>query len=134
VGETGVVPSVNQIEVHPFFRNDAACAASRRHGTAVEAWSPLAQGQLLHDDAVAEIATGHGKTAAQVVLRWHVQHGNIAIPKSMHRARMQENLEIFDFELSGYELARIDALGRGSDGRIGPDPNTFDWFPPLSVS
>src|SRR6478752_6863710 len=90
VAETGVVPAVNQIEVHPYFTNVAARAASARHGIAVEAWSPIGQGVLLDDPAIGRIAAAHQKTAAQVTLRWHVQHDHIIFPKSMHRERMQE--------------------------------------------
>ena len=100
IGETGVVPAVNQIEVHPYFTNDAARAASARHGIAIEAWSPIGQGVLLDDPAIGRIAAAHQKTVAQVTLRWHIQHDHIIFPKSMHRERMQENLAIFDFELS----------------------------------
>ena len=129
--ETGTVPVVNQIEVHPYFRNDVARAASLRHGITVEAWSPLGQGKLLDDTAIAELAAAHGKTVAQVVLRWHIQHGHVVFPKTMHRERMEENLAIFDFELSQDEIAAIDALDRGEAGRIGPNPETFDWVPQL---
>jgi 2,5-diketo-D-gluconate reductase A len=129
IGETGVVPAVNQIEVHPYFRNDAARAESRRHAVAVEAWSPLAQGQLLEDERIGRIATDRGKTVAQVILRWHIQHGHIVFPKSMHRQRMEENLAIFDFELSADTVTAIDALDKAESGRIGPNPDTFDWMP-----
>jgi 2,5-diketo-D-gluconate reductase A len=129
ISETSVVPVVNQIEIHPYFRNEAACAASRRHGIAVEAWSPLAQGQLFGDETVGRIATDHGKTVAQIVLRWHVQHGHIVIPKSMHRPRMEENLAVFDFELADDSVRAIDALDKNDGGRIGPNPDTFDWMP-----
>ncbi|MCC7372775.1 MAG: aldo/keto reductase [Chloroflexi bacterium] len=125
VGETGAVPAVNQIEVHPYFTNVAARAASARHGVAVEAWSPLGQGVLLDDGAIGRIAAAHGKTVAQVALRWHVQHGHIIFPKSAHRERMQENLAVFDFELSAEEMATLDGLDRGERGRTGPNPDTF---------
>jgi 2,5-diketo-D-gluconate reductase A len=129
IAETGVVPAVNQIEVHPYFRNDAARAASTRHGIAVEAWSPLGQGKALQDEVIARIAAASGKSSAQVVLRWHLQHGHIAIPKSTHRERMQENFDLFDFELSPEEMASIDALDQGESGRIGGNPDTWDWIP-----
>jgi 2,5-diketo-D-gluconate reductase A len=125
IGETGVVPAVNQIEVHPYFANVAAREASVRHGIAVEAWSPLGQGVLLDDPAIGRIAAAREKTVAQVVLRWHVQHGHIIFPKSMRRERMQENLDIFDFELSAEEMASLDGLDRGERGRTGPNPDTF---------
>lgn len=129
INETGIVPAVNQMEVHPYFHNDAACAASRRHGLAIEAFSPLGQGKLLDDVVIRKVAATKGKTSAQVILRWHIQHGNIVFPKSMHRERMQENLDLFDFDLSPAEVAAIDALDRGESGRIGPNPDTFDWIP-----
>jgi 2,5-diketo-D-gluconate reductase A len=129
IGETGVAPAVNQVEVHPYFRNDAVRDATRRHGIAIEAWSPLGQGHLLGDPAIAAIAKAHGKTVSQVLLRWHVQNGHIVFPKSMHRARMEENLAIFDFHLSDADVSAIDALGRGDAGRIGPNPDTFAWLP-----
>ena len=129
VSATGVVPAVNQIEVHPYFRNDAARAASARHGVMIEAWSPLGQGTVLQDSVIAAIARTLGKSLAQVVLRWHIQHGHVIIPKSNHEERMRENLDIFDFELSTGEMARIDALDRGEVGRIGPNPDTFAWIP-----
>jgi 2,5-diketo-D-gluconate reductase A len=126
---TGIVPAVNQIEVHPYHRNDAARSASLRHGIVVEAWSPLGQGKLLDDPVIGEIARARGKSAAQVILRWHLQHGHVIFPKSARLERMRENLDLFDFELSAAEVARIDALDRGEAGRIGPNPDTFDWLP-----
>ncbi len=125
IGETGVVPVVNQIEVHPYFRNDAARQASARHGIAVEAWSPLGQGRVLGDETLARIARAHGRSVAQIILRWHVQHGSIVIPLSSKKERMRENRELFDFELSGTEMALIDRLDEGEDGRTGPHPDTF---------
>jgi len=129
VDATGVVPVVNQIEVHPYFANRAARESCARHGIAVESWSPLGQGRLLDDPVIGRIAAEHGRSAAQIILRWHVQHGLVVIPKTMSRARMEENLSIFDFELSAEELAAIDALDRGEAGRTGPHPDTFDWLP-----
>lgn len=125
ITETGVVPAVNQIEVHPSFNNDGAREASIRHGIAVEAWSPLGQGKILDDSIIGQIAALHGKTSAQVILRWQIQHGHIVFPKSMHRERMEENFNIFDFELTAGEVASIDALDKGEAGRIGPNPNSF---------
>ena len=129
IRETGTRPAVNQIEVHPYFRNDAARHASQRHGIAVEAWSPLGQGAVLKDEVIERIAAGHGKTTAQVTLRWHVQHGHIIFPKSARPERMTENIRIFDFALADEDMAAIDALDRGEDGRIGPNPDKFDWVP-----
>jgi len=129
IRETGTRPAVNQIEVHPYFRNDAARHASQQHDIAVEAWSPLGQGAVLKDEVIERIAAGHGKTTAQVILRWHVQHGHIIFPKSARPERMTENIRIFDFALADEDMAAIDALDRGEDGRIGPNPDKFDWVP-----
>ena len=129
VAETGIVPTVNQIEVHPYFTNEDARAASIRHGIEVEAWSPIAQGAVLDDEVIGKIAAAHGKKPSQVALRWHVERGDIIFPKSMHRERMQENFDIFDFELSADEVAEISALDKGEDGRTGPNPDTFDYIP-----
>jgi len=129
INETGITPVVNQIEVHPGFNNDAARAASASHGIAVEAWSPLGQGKVLKDEVISGIAREKDKTSAQIILRWHIQHGHIVFPKSMHRERMQENLDLFDFDLSPTEVATIDALDKGETGRVGPNPDTFDWLP-----
>jgi 2,5-diketo-D-gluconate reductase A len=129
VAETGVVPAVNQIEVHPYFTNEDARAASIRHGIEVEAWSPIAQGKVLDDSVIGKIAAAHGKTASQVTLRWHVERGDIVFPKSTHEERMRENFEIFDFTLTHDEVAEISALDRGESGRTGPNPDTFDYVP-----
>ena len=129
IEETGVAPAVNQIEVHPYFTNEAARAASIRHGVEVEAWSPIAQGKVLDDDVIGKIAADHGKTPSQVTLRWHVERGDIVFPKSMHVERMRENFDIFDFTLTADEVAQISALDRGEDGRNGPNPDTFDYIP-----
>jgi 2,5-diketo-D-gluconate reductase A len=128
VTETGVAPAVNQIEVHPGFNNSAARDASRRHGTQVEAWSPLGQGKILDEDTITQIASRQGRSNAQVILRWHTQHGHVVIVKSMHRDRMKANLDL-GFELSQEEIATIDALDRGEAGRVGPNPDAFDWLP-----
>ncbi len=129
IAETGVVPAVNQIEVHPYFTNEEARAASIRHGVEVEAWSPIAQGAVLSDPVIGEIAAAHGKSVSQVTLRWHVERGDIVFPKSMHEERMRENFDIFDFSLTVEEVERIAALDRGAEGRRGPDPDTFDYVP-----
>ncbi|MGA8246787.1 MAG: aldo/keto reductase [Nocardioides sp.] len=128
IDETGVVPTVNQIEVHPFFGNEAARAADRQHGIATEAWAPIAKGKVTDDPTIAEIATRVGRTPAQVALRWHLQRGDIVFPKSTHAERMRENFAIFDFELSEDDVARIAGLDRGENGRTGPNPNTMDWL------
>jgi len=129
VAETGVVPTVNQIEVHPFFGNEAARAGSHKHGVAVEAWSPIAQGKVLDDETIGKIAAAHGRTPSQVTLRWHLQRGDIVFPKSMKVERMQENFDVLEFELSEDEMTAISGLDRGEDGRIGPNPDSFDYIP-----
>ncbi len=129
VEETGVVPAVNQIEVHPYFTNEDARKGSHRHEIAVEAWSPIAKGKVVDDATIQEIAEKHGRTPSQVTLRWHVERGDIVFPKSMKKERMEENFAIFDFSLSEDEVARIGALDEGEAGRTGPNPNTFDYVP-----
>src|SRR3954453_10906218 len=129
VSETGVVPAVNQIEVHPYFTNEDPRAASIRHGIEVEAWSPIAQGAVLDDPVIGKIAAAHGRTLSQVTLRWHIERGDIVFPKSMREERMRENFDIFDFSLSEEEVRRIAALDKGEEGRTGPSPNTFDYVP-----
>jgi 2,5-diketo-D-gluconate reductase A len=127
---TGVVPAVNQIEVHPYFANEAARAATLAHGAKVESWSPLGQGGgELTDPVVAEIAAAHGKSPAQVLLRWQIDRGDIVFPKSVRRERLEENLAIFDFELSADQVTALAALDKGESGRCGPNPDTFGWIP-----
>ncbi|MCY7399638.1 MAG: aldo/keto reductase [Nocardioides sp.] len=129
VEETGVVPVVNQVEVHPFLSNEDVRAANRRHGVLTEAWSPIAKGAVMDDDTIGEIASLVGRTPAQVALRWHVQRGDIVFPKSMNRNRMQQNFELFDFELEPTHMSAIDELAQGEAGRTGPNPDVFDWIP-----
>jgi len=129
IEETGVVPAVNQIEAHPFFGNEEVRAASAGHGIAVEAWSPIAQGKVNDDATIQAIASRLGRTPAQVALRWHVQRGDIVFPKSMRAERMAENFAIFDFELSPEDMAAVTGLGRGEEGRLGPNPDVFDYIP-----
>ncbi|KAB2344430.1 aldo/keto reductase [Actinomadura rudentiformis] len=125
--ETGTVPAVNQIELHPYLAQKEMRAFHAEHGIATEAWSPLGQGKgLLDDPALTAIAEKHGRSPAQVVLRWHLQSGNIVIPKSVTPARIKENLDVFGFELDAAEMGRIDALDKGK--RFGPDPATFNWM------
>jgi 2,5-diketo-D-gluconate reductase A len=123
------VPAVNQIEVHPYFTNDQVRAYNREHGIVTEAWSPIAQGKVLDDGVITRIADAHGKTSAQVVLRWHIQRGDIVIPKSVHRERMKSNFDIFDFSLEGGEMDAITGLDRGESGRTGPNPDAFAFIP-----
>ncbi|MGZ4443779.1 MAG: aldo/keto reductase [Nocardioidaceae bacterium] len=126
-GETTVVPAVNQVEIHPYFGNEDVRAFDAEHGIATEAWSPIAQGKVLDDATLVRIAESHGKTPAQVTLRWHIQRGDIVFPKSVTRSRVEENFNIFDFELSGTDMTDITALNK--DERIGPDPDTFNYVP-----
>jgi 2,5-diketo-D-gluconate reductase A len=126
VEETGVVPAVNQIEVNPYFTNEAARAADARYGIATEAWSPIARGGIAGDQTIESIAQRVGRTPAQVTLRWHLERGDIIFPKSTHRERMEENFALFDFGLSDEDVATIAALDRGERGRTGPNPNTFE--------
>jgi diketogulonate reductase-like aldo/keto reductase len=122
--ETGTVPAVNQIELHPHFQQQELRALHAQHGIATEAWSPLAQGGVLTEPAVTKIAEAHGVTPAQAVLRWHLQLGNIVIPKSVTPERIRENFDVFGFELSADEMAAIGELDSPT-GRIGPDPAQF---------
>ncbi|HET6210300.1 MAG TPA: aldo/keto reductase [Jatrophihabitans sp.] len=124
--ETSVPPAVNQIELHPYLTQAELRAFDAEHGIATEAWSPIAQGGVLKDPAITSIADAHGRTPAQVVLRWHVQLGNIVFPKSVTPERIKENYDIFDFELSEADLGMISALNRNE--RTGPDPDVFDYI------
>ena len=127
--DTETVPAVNQIEVHPYFTNDAVRAYGIEHTILTEAWSPIAQGDVLDDPVVGQIAQKVAKTPAQVVLRWHIERGDIAFPKSSTPQRIKENIDIFDFELSDDQIDELTGLDRGEAGRRGPDPDTFDWIP-----
>ncbi|BBX63255.1 oxidoreductase [Mycobacterium saskatchewanense] len=127
--ETDTVPSVNQIEVHPYFTNEDVRAYGREHGIATEAWSPIAQGKVLDDPVITRIAEARGKSAAQIVLRWHIQRGDIVFPKSVTPERVKANFELFDFELDGSDMDAISALDKGESGRNGPNPDTFDYVP-----
>jgi 2,5-diketo-D-gluconate reductase A len=122
--ETGTVPAVNQIELHPRFSQEELRRYHADHGIATEAWSPIGQGgDLLQEPTLATLAEKYGKTPAQVVLRWHVQLGNIVFPKSMRPARMRENIDVYDFELSDADMQAVSALDTGT--RMGPDPDEF---------
>src|SRR5215218_8065365 len=127
--ESDTVPAVNQIEVHPYFANDMVRECGREHGIATEAWSPIAQGGVLEDTIIIQIADKVGKTPAQVVLRWHIQRGDIVFPKSVTLSRMKENFELFDFELESGDIDAITALDRREDSRTGPNPDTFAYVP-----
>ena len=127
--EAETVPAVNQIEVHPYLLNERVRVHGAQRGIATEAYSPIAQGAVLDDPVIAEIAAAHERTAAQVVLRWHLQLGSIVFPKSGSPERMRENFELFDFELEDAEVERISGLDRGEDGRTGGHPETFALVP-----
>ena len=127
--QADITPAVNQIEVHPYFTNEVVRAHGEEHQIATEAWSPIAQGKVLDDPTVVRISKATGRTPAQVVLRWHIERGDIVFPKSTTPSRMQENFEIFDFELSGDDTSAISALDKGEAGRTGPNPDTFDMIP-----
>ncbi|MFE4671267.1 aldo/keto reductase [Streptomyces sp. NPDC056721] len=125
LGETSIIPAVNQIELHPHLQQRAAREFHAEQGITTEAWSPLGQGKgLLEVPAIVAIAQKHGRTPAQIVLRWHVQLGNVVIPKSVTPSRIVENIDVFDFELDIEDIAAISALNE--DRRLGPDPATFD--------
>ena len=125
--ETETVPAVNQIEIHPYFNQDDLRAFDREHGIATEAWSPIAQGQVLDDPTIVAIAVRLGRTPAQVALRWHIQRGEIVFPKSSTPSRIAENFAIFDFTLPAEDMAAISSLHR--NGRRGPNPDEFNWIP-----
>jgi 2,5-diketo-D-gluconate reductase A len=125
VDGTGETPAVNQIELHPYLQQEELRLVHDELGIVTEAWSPLAQGAVLDDPVITRIAAAHGRTPAQVVLRWHLQIGNVVIPKSVTPARIKENFEVFDFELTSDDLDAIHALDKGEAGRTGPDPDEF---------
>jgi diketogulonate reductase-like aldo/keto reductase len=134
---TSVVPAVNQIEVHPYFRQSDLLALDTQHGILNQAWSPIggitfyrdgSHGSTLQDPTIGQIATAHGKTPAQVMLRWHVQEGRQVIPKSVTPSRIAENFDIFDFELTDEQLAAIDALDTGVRGGPEPEQITRETF------
>ena len=122
--ETGVVPAVNQVELHPHFQQRALRAFHVEHGIVTESWAPLGRGKGLQDSALASIARKHGKTPAQIVIRWHVENGLMVIPKSATPSRQRENIDVFDFTLDTEDQAAVAALDDPA-GRAGPDPSTF---------
>ena len=127
--EADTVPAVNQIEVHPYLTNEAVRGYGQEHGIVTEAWSPIAQGGVLEDPTITQIAEKAGKTPAQVVLRWHIQRGDIVFPKSVTPSRMEENFDLFDFDLDASDMEEITGLDRGENGRTGPHPDTFAYVP-----
>jgi 2,5-diketo-D-gluconate reductase A len=129
IGGTGVTPAVNQVEVHPYFTNEEVRAFGREHGIVTEAWSPIAQGAVLGDPEVLRVAELVQRTPAQVVLRWHLQRGDVVFPKSVTPARIEENFALFDFALDDEAMSALSHLNKGSAGRTGADPDTFDYVP-----
>lgn len=125
IDETGIVPTVNQIELHPLLQQQELRQLHAELGIATEAWSPLGQGSLLANETVTAVAEAHGKTPAQVLIRWHMQLGNIVIPKSVTPERIVSNFDVFDFELSDQDMASVSSLGDGT--RLGPDPRNFEF-------
>ena len=125
--ETEVRPAVNQIEIHPYLTQDDVRAFDADHEIATEAWSPIAKGMVNDDPTIQRVAARHGKTAAQATLRWAIQRGDIVFPKSVTRSRVEENFDLFDFELSEDDMREITSLNR--DERTGPDPDTFNYIP-----
>jgi 2,5-diketo-D-gluconate reductase A len=123
IAETGVTPAINQVELHPHFQQVGLRREHERLGILTEAWSPLGRGLELEDPAIVEIASAHGRTPAQTIIRWHLQLGNVVIPKSVTPERIVENFDVFDFRLSDAQMLAIEAIDAGT--RIGPEPNTF---------
>ena len=124
IGETGVTPVVNQIELHPRFQQRDKRDFHKAHDIIIESWSPLGSGRMLDDATVAEIARKHRKSIAQTIIRWHLQEGLIVIPKSIHAERIAQNIDVLDFELDAGDLEKIRGLDRGKTGRVGSDPAT----------
>ncbi|TGS16078.1 aldo/keto reductase [Mesorhizobium sp. M2E.F.Ca.ET.209.01.1.1] len=123
IGETGVTPVVNQIELHPRFQQRDKRDFHKKHNIHIESWSPLGSGRLLSDPTLEKLAKKHGKSVAQVTIRWHLQEGLIVIPKSIHQERIAGNFDVFDFELDADDMRTIAGLD-SADGRTGPDPAT----------
>lgn len=123
IDETGVTPAVNQVELHPGFAQKDLRAFHADQGIATESWSPLGQGTVVHEPAIAGLARKYGRSAAQITLRWHLQNGLVVIPKSVTSSRIRANIDVFDFELSAEDMAAIDAIPEGN--RLGPDPAVF---------
>jgi 2,5-diketo-D-gluconate reductase A len=122
IGETGVTPVVNQIELHPRFQQRDKRDFHSQRNIRIESWSPLGSGRMLDDPTIGAIAKKHGKSVAQTIIRWHLHEGLIVIPKSVHKERIAENVAVFDFDLDADDLAKINGLDKGADGRVGSDP------------
>jgi len=127
--ESDTIPAVNQIEAHPYFTNDEVRDHGRSQGIVTEAWSPIAQGGVLGDPVIGKVAESLGKTPAQVVLRWHIERGDVVFPKSTTPSRIRENFQLFDFGLDSADVEVITALNKGEEGRTGPNPDAFDYLP-----
>ncbi|MDD7465388.1 MAG: aldo/keto reductase [Actinomycetaceae bacterium] len=126
LAEVGVMPAINQIEAHPLFRNDTLRAWTKEHGGIVEAWRPIIRGEIFDDPQLSVAAERLGHTPAQLVLRWHIERGDVVFPKSVHLERMRENMGIFDFSLDEHTRAILDGMDRGEAGRTGPHPNELN--------
>lgn len=124
IDATGVVPAVNQIELHPYLQQRELVAVNQQLGIVTESWSPLARGKIIKDPLIRSIGDEISRTPAQVVIRWHLQHGYVVFPKSLHRERMVENFNVFDFELSPEQMERIDSLE--CNGRVGSHPDQME--------
>lgn len=127
IGETGEVPVINQIELHPYFQQRGQRDYLDGHDIQIESYSPLGSGAVLEDETIGAIAEKHGKSIAQVIIRWHLQQGLVVIPKTTHRARMEENIDVFDFALDAEDEEKIFGLDR-ADGRTGSDPATANFL------
>jgi 2,5-diketo-D-gluconate reductase A len=128
IRETGVTPVVNQIELHPRFQQRDKRDFHKQHNIWIESWSPLGSGRMLDDKTVGDIAKKHGKSIAQAIIRWHLQEGLIVIPKSTHKERIEENFDVFDFELDAEDMERFRGLDREGKGRVGSDPATASFL------
>lgn len=128
IGETGVTPAVNQIELHPSFQQRDKRGFMQQHDIKIESWSPLGSGRALNNPTIAAIGKKHGKSVAQTIIRWHLQEGLIVIPKSTHKERIEENLAVFDFELSAEEMQTIAGLDNPASGRVGSNPATASFL------
>jgi len=128
IKETDVTPVVDQIELHPYFQQRDKRDFLAQHGIHLECYSPLGHGDVLHDKAIEQIAKAHGKSVAQIVIRWHLEQGLIAIPRSVHAARLKENFDVFDFELTETEMRQIAGLDKGEGGRTGSNPATASFL------
>lgn len=126
IDATSVIPVLNQVELHPEFQQQELCAYHELHNIKTEAWSPLGQGKVINNEGIKKIAEKYKKSPAQIILRWHMEKGNIAIPKSITPARISENFQVFDFKLDEEDMKLIATLDR-AEGRIGPDPMTADF-------